>query len=129
MGGSDLFTGTLNLLILGIIEHRPLHGYAIGKGAALGLLLGVWGARGLTATMPETLLPAFVEVSTDATVFLVVTGLMTLVGLGVAGLVAARRDVAGALRAHGRGRVGGSRLQQLRVDPGHDFEALYGFTI
>ena len=31
MGGSDLFTGTLDLLILGIIEHRPLHGYAIGK--------------------------------------------------------------------------------------------------
>ena len=31
MGGSDLFTGTLDLLILGTIEHRPLHGYAIGK--------------------------------------------------------------------------------------------------
>ena len=31
MGGSDLFTGTLELLILGTIEHRPLHGYAIGK--------------------------------------------------------------------------------------------------
>jgi transcriptional regulator len=31
MAGSDLFTGTLELLILGIIEHRPLHGYAIGK--------------------------------------------------------------------------------------------------
>jgi transcriptional regulator len=31
MGGSDLFTGTLDLLILGIVERRPLHGYAIGK--------------------------------------------------------------------------------------------------
>jgi transcriptional regulator len=31
MGGSDLFTGTLDLLILGIIEQQPLHGYAIGK--------------------------------------------------------------------------------------------------
>ncbi|HUF76474.1 MAG TPA: PadR family transcriptional regulator [Longimicrobiales bacterium] len=31
MGGSDLFTGTLDLLILGIVEQRPSHGYAIGK--------------------------------------------------------------------------------------------------
>jgi transcriptional regulator len=31
MGGSDLFTGTLDLLILGIVEQQPLHGYAIGK--------------------------------------------------------------------------------------------------
>lgn len=31
MGGSDLFTGTLELLILGTVQARPLHGYAIGK--------------------------------------------------------------------------------------------------
>lgn len=31
MGGSDLFTGTLELLILGTVRERPLHGYAIGK--------------------------------------------------------------------------------------------------
>ena len=31
MSGSDLFTGTLELLILGSVERRPLHGYAIGK--------------------------------------------------------------------------------------------------
>jgi len=31
MGGSDLFTGTLDLLILGIVEHQPMHAYAIGK--------------------------------------------------------------------------------------------------
>lgn len=31
MGGSDLFTGTLELLILGTVQGRPLHGYAIGK--------------------------------------------------------------------------------------------------
>jgi PadR family transcriptional regulator PadR len=31
MSGSDLFTGTLELLILGCVERRPLHGYAIGK--------------------------------------------------------------------------------------------------
>lgn len=31
MGGSDLFTGTLELLILGTVRERPLHGYAVGK--------------------------------------------------------------------------------------------------
>jgi transcriptional regulator len=31
MAGSDLFTGTLDLLIMGIIERQPLHGYGIGK--------------------------------------------------------------------------------------------------
>jgi predicted permease len=128
-------------------------------GASVGLLLGVWGARALTAAMPEALLPAFVEVRPDATVFLVVTGLMTLVGVCVGlapGLAAARSDVAGALRAHGRGGLHSSRLQsalvvgevaaallllvsaglmtrslqaQLGVDPGYDFEALYAFSV
>lgn len=31
MSGSDLFTGTLNLLVLRTLEHAPLHGYAIGR--------------------------------------------------------------------------------------------------
>ncbi|MGI9628717.1 MAG: PadR family transcriptional regulator [Longimicrobiales bacterium] len=31
MGGSDLFTGTLEILILRTVEAAPLHGYAIGK--------------------------------------------------------------------------------------------------
>jgi transcriptional regulator len=31
MSGSDLFSGTLDLLILEIVEKGPLHGYAIGK--------------------------------------------------------------------------------------------------
>lgn len=31
MGGSDLFTGTLELLILRTVHEEPLHGYAIGK--------------------------------------------------------------------------------------------------
>jgi transcriptional regulator len=31
MGGSDLFTGTLELLILRTVQETPLHGYAIGK--------------------------------------------------------------------------------------------------
>ncbi|HUF76475.1 MAG TPA: ABC transporter permease [Longimicrobiales bacterium] len=128
-------------------------------GAALGLLLGVWGAGALTAAMPQALLPAFVEVRPDATVFLLVTALMSLVGLVVGlvpGLTAVRRDVAGALRAQGRGGLHASKLQsalvvgevaaallllisaglmtrslqaQLRVEPGYDFEALYGFSL
>lgn len=31
MGGSDLFTGTLDLLVLRTVRGGPLHGYAIGK--------------------------------------------------------------------------------------------------
>jgi len=31
MSGSDLFTGTLDLLILRGLESGPLHGYAIGR--------------------------------------------------------------------------------------------------
>jgi len=31
MSGSDLFTGTLDLLVLRTTSQAPLHGYAIGK--------------------------------------------------------------------------------------------------
>lgn len=31
MSGSDLFTGTLDILILRTLQSAPLHGYAIGK--------------------------------------------------------------------------------------------------
>lgn len=31
MAGSDLFTGTLDILILRTVAASPLHGYAIGK--------------------------------------------------------------------------------------------------
>ena len=31
MGGSDLFTGTLDVLILRAVAGGPLHGYAIGR--------------------------------------------------------------------------------------------------
>lgn len=31
MGGSDLFTGTLDILVLRTVRAGPLHGYAIGK--------------------------------------------------------------------------------------------------
>jgi len=31
MSGSDLFTGTLDILILNCVRGAPLHGYAIGR--------------------------------------------------------------------------------------------------
>lgn len=31
MSGSDLFTGTLDILVLRTVQTAPLHGYAIGK--------------------------------------------------------------------------------------------------
>jgi len=31
MGGSDLFTGTLDIVILQAVAAAPLHGYAIGR--------------------------------------------------------------------------------------------------
>lgn len=31
MSGSDLFTGTLDMLVLRTVQEEPLHGYAIGK--------------------------------------------------------------------------------------------------
>jgi len=31
MGGSDLFTGSLDLIILKSLSWGPLHGYAIGR--------------------------------------------------------------------------------------------------
>lgn len=31
MSGSDLFTGTLDILILRTLEHAPRHGYGIGR--------------------------------------------------------------------------------------------------
>lgn len=31
MSGSDLFTGTLDILVLRTVEAAPLHGYAIGR--------------------------------------------------------------------------------------------------
>ena len=41
MSGSDLFTGTLDILILRTLKASPLHGYAIGRAirdASLGVL-------------------------------------------------------------------------------------------
>ena len=31
MSGSDLFTGTLELLVLRTLEHEPMHGFGVGR--------------------------------------------------------------------------------------------------
>ena len=31
MGGNDLFTGTLELLVLRLLDTRPMHGFGIGR--------------------------------------------------------------------------------------------------
>jgi transcriptional regulator len=31
MAGSDLFTGTLDLVILRVLQWQPMHGYAVGR--------------------------------------------------------------------------------------------------
>ena len=38
MGGSDLFTGTLDTLILGAVAGGSLHGYAIGQRLRAGMV-------------------------------------------------------------------------------------------
>ncbi len=84
-------------------------------GAGVGLLLGIWGARALTAVMPAALLPAYVEVRPDVAVFLFVTAIMTALGVGAGlapGMLAAGSRAAGSLRSQGRSRrAGASRLQ------------------
>jgi predicted permease len=88
-------------------------------GAALGLALGTWGAGALAAAMPEALLPSWVRVEPDLTVFLGVTLLLAAVGIAaglVPGLASARTDIARSLREGGRGAEGGgSRVRSAIV--------------
>lgn len=128
-------------------------------GAALGLALGVWGAEILSAAMPATLLPAFVDVRPRVSVFLLTAALMTAVGVAagvVPGIAAARKDVAGGLREESPGTARRGRAQsalvvgevalallllvgaglmtrslrsQLAVEPGYDPTSLYAFRV
>ena len=89
-------------------------------GAALGLVVGIWGAGALAAAMPEALLPAYVQVRPNLLVFLAAVAITATVGL-LAGLaptvLAARSDLAAGLREgarNGFGRVR-SNLQHLIV--------------
>jgi len=130
-----------------------------GLGAALGLLLGLSGARALASLMGTALLPAYVEVHPDMTVYAVTAGLLILVGLGAGvppALAAARTDVASGLRGSSRQSGRHSRLQsglvvtevalallllvgaglmtrsfraQLAIDAGFDADSLYAFTV
>lgn len=51
MSGSDLFTGTLDILVLRTVQHGPLHGYAIGKAIRE-------GSEGVLAVEEGALYPA-----------------------------------------------------------------------
>jgi predicted permease len=89
-------------------------------GAGLGLVLGVWGASALAAATPDALLPVWVVVTPDIRVFVMVAGLMALLGLltgVVPALLGDRVDVASGLGVRGAtGRAGGrSRLQAALV--------------
>lgn len=88
-----------------------------GIGAALGLVLGIWGAQALASAMPEALLPSYVQIGPDLRVFMMAAGLMTLVGVlaGLApALLAARSDLAAGLREGHQGGLsrGRSKIQR-----------------
>lgn len=51
MSGSDLFTGTLDILVLRTLESGPLHGYAIGRSLRE-------GSEGVLAVEEGALYPA-----------------------------------------------------------------------
>lgn len=51
MSGSDLFTGTLDILVLRTLESTPLHGYAIGRSLRE-------GSEGVLAVEEGALYPA-----------------------------------------------------------------------
>jgi predicted permease len=128
-------------------------------GAVGGVLAGVLGVRLLGTVIPSYLLPSYAVLQPDATVFLVVLGIMAMVALGVGAvphLVGGRTDLASGLRGEGgrtvgRGRVGNALVAgevglalmllvgaglmaqslraQLAVDPGFAYEELLAFSI
>lgn len=51
MSGSDLFTGTLDIIILRTLEAAPLHGYAVGRAIRE-------GSEGVLAVEEGALYPA-----------------------------------------------------------------------
>jgi predicted permease len=89
-------------------------------GGAAGLVLAWWGIGVLVPSVPDGVLPAYVEPGISARVFLFTLGALALVGVG-AGLLpaaaSARRDLAPTLRSGGRGTAGpgGHRAQRIFV--------------
>lgn len=88
-------------------------------GALLGLGVGSWGARLLADRTPAALLPSYVDLSPDLTVFVGTAALMAAVGAlaGLApALIASRSEPAQGLRSRGDARGDGStRLQRALV--------------
>jgi predicted permease len=108
-----LGAGRVQLLRQFLVEATVL---AAPAGAA-GLLAGIWMSQLLASARLPRLLPASLEVSTDARalLFLIALMLVTSVLVGVIpGIQAARRDLGSALRAAGVGRDAGRRARALR---------------
>lgn len=130
-----------------------------GLGTAAGFALGTWGASGLAAAMPASLLPAYVEIRPDPRVLLFTAVLLAVVGFasGLApALSAGRQDVGSGLREArpgarsnwslqqglvvgevalaflllvGAGLMTRSFLAQLDVRPGFDADRIYAFSL
>ena len=89
-----------------------------GLGAALGLLLGAWGAKALVSAMPPALLPSYVDIGVDGKVFLVTVVIMGFVGLlsGVTpAVLTSGTNLADGLREAGRGSLSRSRARVQRA--------------
>ena len=84
-------------------------------GGALGILLAVWGVRGLT-TLIGPWLPSVSEVTVDATVLAFALGVSALTGVvfGMIPVFSGRGNVAGTLRESGRGTTGAASAHTLR---------------
>jgi predicted permease len=102
-----------------LLRHLLLESLLLSAaGAAGGLLLGVWGADLLAAATTDTLLPSWVEVRTDARVFLVVATLMGAIGALVGllpALMGTRADLATGLRQRGTGARAAGQAPFQRV--------------
>ena len=84
-------------------------------GGALGILLAVWGVRGLT-TLIGPWLPSVSEVAVDASVLAFALGISALTGIvfGMIPVFSGRGNVAGTLRESGRGNTGAASAHTLR---------------
>jgi predicted permease len=84
-------------------------------GGVLGILLAVWGVRGL-ATLIGPWLPSVSDITLDATVLAFALGVSALTGIvfGMIPVFGGRGNVAGTLRESGRGNTGGAGAHALR---------------
>jgi len=108
-----LGAGRARLVRLLLVESLVL---ALG-GAALGLLIGWGGLKGLVAALPQNVIPAesVIELNAPVLAFTLGVALLTALIFGlVPALQAVRRDLNDPLRDSGKGVSGGFRMGRLR---------------